>query len=81
MADVVVQNLCTLALQTLNCRVLSGNNNHNKIILFQRQRRPECIKCKVTLLYYFYYVEIKPVLVFIVFFLKSHLFIYLFIFI
>ena len=59
MAIVVVQNLCTPALQTLDCRVLSGNNNHDKIILFQRQRRPECIKCKVTLLYYFYYVEIK----------------------
>ena len=45
MADVVVLNLCTLALQTLDCRVLSGNNNHNKFILFQRQRRPEYIKC------------------------------------
>ena len=54
-ADVVVLNLCTLALQTLDCRVLSGNNNHNKFILFQRQRRPEYIKCKVTLLY----LEIK----------------------
>ena len=51
MADVVVLNLCTLALQTLDCRVLSGNNNHNKFILFQRQRRPEYIKCKVPLLY------------------------------
>ena len=59
MADVVL-NLCTLALQTLDCRVLSGNNNHNKFILFQRQRRPEYIKCKVTLLYYYYYyIEIK----------------------
>ena len=32
MADVVVLNLCTLALQTLDCRVLSGNNNLNKFI-------------------------------------------------
>ena len=55
MADVVVLNLCTLPLQTLDCRVLSGNNNHNKFILFQRQRRPEYIKCKMTLLY----LEIK----------------------
>ena len=53
--NVVVLNLCTLVLQTLDCRVLSGNNNHNKFILFQRQRRPEYIKCKVTLLY----LEIK----------------------
>ena len=59
MADVVVLNLCTLALQTLDCRVLSGNNNHNKFILFQRQRRPEYIKCKVTLSYYYYYIEIQ----------------------
>ena len=58
MADVVL-NLCTLALQTLDCRVLSGNNNHNKLILFQRQRRPEYIKCKVTLLYHYDYIEIK----------------------
>ena len=57
MADVVVLNLCTLALQTLDCRVLSGNNNHNKFILFQRHRRPEYIKCTVTLLYrYDYFV-------------------------
>ena len=48
-------NLCTLALQTLDCHVLSGNNNHNKFILFQRQRRREYINCKVTLLY----LEIK----------------------
>ena len=34
MADVVVLNLCTMALQILDCRVLSGNNNHNKFILF-----------------------------------------------
>ena len=51
MADVVVLNLCNLALQALDCRVLSGNNNHNKFILFQRQRRPEYIKCKVTFFY------------------------------
>ena len=44
----VVLNLCTLALQTLDCRVLSGNNNHNKLILFLRQMRPEYIKCKVA---------------------------------
>ena len=50
MADVVVLNLCTLALQTLDSRVPSGNNNRNKFILFQRQRRPEYIICKVTLL-------------------------------
>ena len=55
MADVVVLNLCTLALQTLDCRVPSGNNNRNKFILFQRQRRPEYIMCKVTLFYYYYY--------------------------
>ena len=59
MADVVVLNLCTLALQTLDCRVLSGNYNHNKFILFQRHRRPEYIKCKVTLLYRYDYIEIK----------------------
>ena len=59
MADVNVLNLCTLALQTLDCRVLSSNNNHNKFILFQRQRRPEYIKCKVTLLYHYDYIEIK----------------------
>ena len=51
MADVVVLNLCTLALQTLDCRVLSGNNNHNKFILFQ-----EYIKCKATLLDYYYHI-------------------------
>ena len=55
MADVVVLNFCTLALQTFDCCVLTGNNNYNKFILFQRQRRPEYIKCKVTLLY----LEIK----------------------
>ena len=44
----VVLNLCTLALQTLDCHVLFGNNNHNKLILFQRQMRPEYIKCKVA---------------------------------
>ena len=59
MADVVILNLCILALQTLDCRVLSGNNNRNKFILFQRQRRPEYIKCKVTLLYHYDYIEIK----------------------
>ena len=59
MADVAVLNLCTLALQTLDCLVLSGNNSHNKFILFQRQRRPEYIKCKVTLLYHYDYIEIK----------------------
>ena len=59
MADVVVLNLCTLALQALDCCVLSGNNNHNKFIFFQRQRRPEYIKCKVTLLYHYDYIEIK----------------------
>ena len=59
MADGVALNLCTLALQTLDCRVLSGNNNHNKFILFQRQWRPEYIKCKVTLLYHYDYIEIK----------------------
>ena len=32
MADGVVLNLCTLALQTLDCRVLSGNNNLNNFI-------------------------------------------------
>ena len=48
LADAVVLNLCALALQTLNCSVLSGNKNHDKFILFQRQRRPEYIKCKVT---------------------------------
>ena len=73
MADVNVLNLCTLALQTLDCRVLSSNNNHNKFILFQRQRRPEYIKCKVTLLYHYDYIEIKPVLVFIVFFSQKPL--------
>ena len=72
MADVVVLNLCTLALQTLDCRVLSGNNNHNKFILFQRQRRPEYIKCKVTLLYHYDYIEIKASSSFHIFFLKSH---------
>ena len=73
MADVAVLNLCTLALQTLDCRVLSGNNNHNKFILFQRQRRPEYIKCKVTLLYHYDYIEIKTSSCFHrVFFLKSH---------
>ena len=72
MADVVVLNLCTLALQTLDCRVLSGNNNHNKFILFQRQRRPEYIKCKVTLLYYYYYIEIKASSCFHSVFLTSH---------
>ena len=59
MADVNVLNLCTLALQTLDCRVLSSNNNHKKIILFQRQRRPGYIKCKVTLLYHYDHIEIK----------------------
>ena len=59
MADVNVLNLCTLALQTLDCRVLSSNNNHKKFILFQRQRRPEYIKCKVTLLYHNDHIEIK----------------------
>ena len=73
MADVVVLNLCTLALQTLDCCVLSGNNNHNKFILLQRQRRPENRKCKVTLLYYYYYIEIKASSCFhSVFFFKSH---------
>ena len=72
MADVVL-NLCTLALQTLDCRVLSGSNNHNKFILFQRQRRPEYIKCKVTLLYHYDYIEIKASSCFHrCFFLKSH---------
>ena len=66
-ADVVL-NLCTLALQTLDCRVLSGNNNHNKFILFQRLRRPEYIKCKVTLLY----LEIKASSCFHSVILKSH---------
>ena len=51
----VPRDVCTLALQTLDCCVLSGNNNHNKFILFQRQRRPEYIKCKVTLSVYYYY--------------------------
>ena len=55
LVNVVVLNLCTLALQTLDCCVLSDSNNHNKFILFQRQRRPEHIKCKVTLVY----LEIK----------------------
>ena len=59
MADVIVLNLCTLALQTLDCRVMSGNTNHNKFVLFQRQGRPEYIRCKVALLYYNYYIEIK----------------------
>ena len=59
MADVNVLNLCTLALQTLDCRVMSSNNNHKKFILFQRQRRPEYIKCKVTLLYHYDHIEIK----------------------
>ena len=68
MADVVVLNLCTLALQTLDCRVLYGNNNHNKFILFQRERGPEYIKCKVTLLYF----EIKASSCFHSVFLKSH---------
>ena len=72
LVNVVVLNLCTLALQTWECRVLSGNNNHNKFILFQRQRRPEYIKCKVTLVY----LEIKASSCFHstckCFFLKSH---------
>ena len=34
LVNVVVLNLRTLALQTLDCRVLSGNNNHNNFILF-----------------------------------------------
>ena len=56
----VVLNLCTLALQTLDCRVLSGNNNHNKLILFQRQMRPEYIlSVKWHLLYHYEYFEIK----------------------
>ena len=59
LADVVVLDLCTLALQTLDCRVLSGDNNRNKFILFLRQRRPEYIKCKVTLLYHYDDIEIK----------------------
>ena len=42
----VVLNLCTLALQTLDCHVLSGNNNHNKFILFQRQRRQDILTVK-----------------------------------
>ena len=73
MADVVVLNLCTLALQTLDCRVLSGNNNHNKFILFQRQRRPEYIKCKVTLLYHYDYIEIKATSCFCSFFSQKPL--------
>ena len=81
----VTRDLCTLALQTLDCCVLSDNNNHNKFILFQRQRRPEYIKCKVTLLYYYYYhyyyyysyhyyyyIEIKASSCFHSVFLKSH---------
>ena len=51
---------------------LSGNNNHNKFILFQSQRRPEYIKCKVALLYYYYYIEIKASSCFHSVFLKSH---------
>ena len=66
--NVVVLNLCTLALQTLDCRILSGNNNHNKFSLFQRQGRPEYIKCEVTLLY----PEIKASSCFDSVFLKSH---------
>ena len=69
----VPRDLCTLALQTLDCCVLSGNNNHNTFILFQGQRRPEYIKCKVTLLYYYhYYIEIKASSCFHSVFLKSH---------
>ena len=64
------RDLCTLALQTLDCCVLSGNNNHNKFILFQKQRRSEYIKCKVTLLYH--YIEIKASSFFHSVFLKSH---------
>ena len=70
----VPRDLCTLALHTLDCCVLSDNNNHNKFILFQRQRRLEYIKCKVTLLYYYYYyyIEIKASFCFHSVFLKSH---------
>ena len=71
MADVVVRYLCTQALQTLDCRVLSGNNNHNKFILFQRQRRPEYIKCKVTLSYHYDYIEIKASSCFRMFFFSK----------
>ena len=45
----------------------SGNNNHNKLILFQRQRRQEYIKCKVTSLY----LEIKASSCFHSVFLKA----------
>ena len=64
--------ICTMAdVDVLNAPgfVLSGNNNHNKFILFQRQRRSEYIKCKVTLLYH--YIEIKASSLFRVF-LKCH---------
>ena len=58
--------------ETLDCHVLSGNNNHYKFIFFQRQRRPEYIECKVTFLYYYYYIEIKASSGFHSVFLKSH---------
>ena len=49
---------------------MSGNNNHNKFILFQRQRRRGYINCKVTLLY----LEIKASSCFhsVFVFFKSH---------